>query len=234
MRNTYILSRLEQRLRQALPRGLSPAGELAVAGFLSLTGISRWQPARIGVLELSFVFDVGLPLGLIGDNPTLKPIAARVGDSICDGGDPDPDLWRVVHAAALLCHWGGKVEFAGTRIVVELPNARALDVDVGTPETMGRADANVPTLRMVDVRGDSGRHTEIAEACAEVFVASRTLAGVISFEPRFWVSIEQKEWIYRVRVNPRAEAGIFTAPFDGEDSTRRVLRVALLEPAAPE
>ena len=234
MRNTYTLSRLEQRIRQALPRHLSPAGESAIAGFLSLAGISRWQPVRLGILELSFVFYIGLPLGLIGDNPTVKSIAARVGDSVCDGRYPDTDLWRVVHAAALLSHWDANVEFEGTRIIAKLPNGSVLGVDVGTAEALGRGDVDAPTLRMIDVCGESGGHGVIAAACAEAFATSRRIVGVMSFEPRFWVSVEQKEWIYRVRMNAQSEASIGTSPFDRPDSGRRVLRVALLESAASD
>jgi hypothetical protein len=230
MRNTYALSRLEQRIRQALPRPPSPLGEAALAGFLSLTGISRWQPARLGVLELSFVFDIGLPLGLVGDVPTVGAITTRLGDDVYDGRRPAPGLWRVVHAAALLRHWGLGVEFEGERIRVKPPSAVGLEVHVGSAEGGARApDVDATHLRMVDVCGDSGRHGEIAAGCDAQFAASPALVGVVTFEPRFWVSIEQKEWIYRARVNRSADVSIGTAPFDREDSGRRVVRVRLLE-----
>jgi hypothetical protein len=234
MRNTYLLNRLEQRIREAMPRRLTPAGEVALAGFLSLTGISRWQPARLGVLELSFVFDIGLPLGLIGDEPSFRSVATAVGDAVCDGRRPDERLWRAVHAAALLREWGLDVGFDGERISVRRPNGEAIEVHVGTAEAPGTLDADPLRLRMVDVSGHGGQHGEIAAACGEVFAASRRLVAVVTFEPRFWVSVEQKEWIYRVSVNPDAETSIRTPPFDRADSGRRVVRVALLEPAAVE
>jgi hypothetical protein len=234
VRNTYLLNRLEQRIREAMPRRLTPAGEAALAGFLSLTGISRWQPARLGILELSFVFDVGLPLGLIGAEPSIRSVVNAVGDAVCDGRLPEERLWRIVHAAALLREWGLDVGFDGERICVRQPTGAAIEVHVGTAEAPGTLDADALRLRMVDVSGHAGRHGEIAAACGEVFAASRRLVAVVTFEPRFWVSIEQKEWVFRVSVNPNAETSIRTPPFDRADSGRRVLRVALLEPAAEE
>jgi hypothetical protein len=229
LRNTYTLSRLEQRIRQALSRPLTSSGEAAVRAFLSLTGISRWQPARLGILELSFVFDVGLPFGLIGENPTVRPIATRVGDDVCEGRRPEAPLWRRIHAAALLSHWGVPVEFEGEHLRMRLPGGARVEVPVGTAEAAGALDVDVPRLRMVEVAGDSGRHGEIASACDEVFAASPRLVGVVTFEPRFWVSVEQKEWIYRARVNREAESPIGMAPFDRADSGRRVLRLRLLD-----
>lgn len=229
VRNTYTLHRLEQRIRQALPRGLSPVGEAAVAGFLSLTGISRWQPARLGIVELSFVFDIGLPFALIGDAPSVRSIATRVGDAVCAGEAPHPQLWRVVHAAALLRHWGFSVEIDDDRLWMRLPDAPAIGVDVCSERAQGPRDPDTPTLQMVDVCGDSARHGEIAAACGQLFAASPRLVAVVSFEPRFWVSVERKEWIYRVGANPRTHALAGMTPFDSADSGRRVLRVALLE-----
>jgi hypothetical protein len=234
MRNTYLLNRLEQRIREAMPRRLTPAGEVALAGFLSLTGISRWQPARLGVLELSFVFDIGLPLGLIGDEPSIRPVASAVGDAVCDGRRPDERLWRAVHAAALLRHWGLDVGFDGEPIRVRRPSGAAVEVHVGTAEAPGTLDADALRLRMVDVSGHADRHGEIAAASREAFAASRRLVAVVTFEPRFWVSVEQKEWVFRVSVNPNVETPIRTPPFDRADSRRQVVRVTLLEPAAEE
>lgn len=235
MRNTFNISRLRQRIEDALPRPLSTHGQVAVEGFLALTGISRWQPERMGVLELSFVFDIGLPLGLIGDGESTRALATSVGDAVCEGRRPDPQLWRVVHAAALLCHWGAAVEFNGegvgpqAQLAITLPGGAALEVDVSATYPGGSSDADVPRLNMIDVVGAADRHVEIAAMCANDFVASPQPAGVISFEPRFWVSIEQKEWIYRACANPRADVRLEDPPFGGADSGRRAVRLTLLE-----
>jgi hypothetical protein len=240
MKNTYNLSRLKQRIQEALPRPPSPVGEAAIDGFLALTGISRWQPERLGILQLSFVFDIGLPFGLIGDNASVKPLATSVGDSVCDGRNPDPQLWRVVHAGALLHHWGIEVEFRGdgagpsAQIGVMLPSGTMLDVDVGAAYSMRRDDSQVPGLQMIDARGAPGRHAEVAAAFANDFAAPRQLVGVVSFEPRFWVSIEQKEWIYRACAHPNAAIAIDGPPFGKADSGRQALRLALLEPASAQ
>ena len=237
MKNTYNISRLRARIEEALPRPLSNVGEVAVEGFLSLAGISRWQPERLGVLELSFVFDIGLPLGLIGDNASVKPLAASVGDSVCDGRHPDPQLWRVVHAGALLRHWGVEIDIRGEgagaagQLGITLADGTSLEVDVSAAYPVNRGNS-AAGLRMIDVRGASGRHNEVATAAANDFAVSRQLVGVVSFEPRFWVSIEQKEWVYRACVNSDGVTPITGLPFEGTDTGRQVLRLALLE-AAP-
>jgi hypothetical protein len=238
VRNAYNISRLRQRIEDALPRPLSVHGAAAVEGFLALTGISRWQPERLGVLQLSFVFDIGLPLGLIGDSASARALATSVGDAVCEGRRPDPQLWRVVHAAALLRYWGAGVEFNGegvgraAQLAITLPNGAALEVDVSATYPGGTSEADAPRLKMIDVGGAADRHAEIAVTCADDFAASPQSAGVVSFEPRFWVSVEQKEWIYRACVNPQAGPALEGAPFDGVDSGRRAIRLELLEPAA--
>lgn len=235
MRNTFNISRLRQRIEDALPRPLSVHGETAVEGFLALTGISRWQPERLGVLQLSFVFDIGLPLGLIGDCASTAALATSVGDALFEGRDPDPQLWRVVHAAALLRHWGAAVEFNGegvgpaAQLTITLPNGAA-EVEVSATYPGGANEASAARLKMIDVAGAPARHAEIAAKSADDFAVSGSTAGVVSFEPRFWVSIEQKEWIYRACANPQSDLSLESAPFAGVDSGCRAVRLKLLEP----
>jgi hypothetical protein len=237
VRNTYNISRLRQRIEDALPRPLSAHGETAVEGFLALTGISRWQPERLGILQLSFVFDIGLPLGLIGDSESARALATRVGDAVCEGRGPDPQCWRVVHAAALLRYWGAAVQFDGegvgaaAQLAIALPNGTALEVDVSATYPASGSEGDLPRLTMIDVGGAAERHAEIAATCVDDFTAAPQPAGVVSFEPRFWVGIEQKEWIYRACTNPQADVALEGAPFDGADSGRRAVRLELLKPA---
>jgi hypothetical protein len=240
VRNTYNISLLRKRIADALPRPLSPIGEAAVEGFLSLAGVSRWLPERIGLLQLSHVFDIGLPFALIGDNPTVKPLALGVGDAVCEGKLPHPDLWRAVHAGALLTHWGGSVQFvtdtgaAASRLEVALPDGQTPRVDVvgwqpalGTEPVTDLADDR-PRILAIDVRGSGSCHEAITAACADDFDRTPEMLAVLSFEPRFWVSVEHKEWIHLARINANAQVPVASDTLGAGDGGRHTLSFALL------
>ncbi len=234
MRNTFNISQLRQRILGALPRALTSVGERALEGFLALDGISMWRPDRLGVLQLSFVFDIGLPFGLIGDNPSIKPLAMRVGDAARDGQYPDLDAWRVVHTGALLCHWGATVNFItdaatpAVRLEVERADGAALDVDVISGPSPAHAPSQRSRLIAIDARDRDVTHAQIALSCAAGFARSADVSGVLVFEPRFWVGIEQKEWIHQAQLNPDAAVPVAAEMLGGADTGRHALRLALL------
>jgi hypothetical protein len=238
MRNTFNISQLRQQILNALPGTLTPVGEQALEAFLALEGISTWRPDRMGVLQLSFVFDIGLPFALIGDNPSAKPLIVRAGDAARDGRYPNDDAWRVVHAGALLSHWGATVNFVTDPVtpavhlemglgandplnVVVVPAARAAECAMGL-------EAQRPMLTAIDARGSHGAHQQIAQACAATFAHATHVAGVLVFEPRFWVGIAQKEWIHLAQLNPAAAVAVPAAMLGRADSGRQALRLALL------
>jgi hypothetical protein len=235
MRNTYNVTLLRKRILDALPRALSPAGEAAVEGFLSLPGASAWQPDRIGLKELSFVFDLGVPASLIGPNESARALLSHIGDAARDGQPPNATSARVLHAAALLTRWGSRVEFA--------PEARAPRFELRTSDASfevwiaraGDTDAqSVPQefatsersrLIMAEVTGTHEGHAATLDA---TFAASSALAAVVLFEPRFWIGIEQKEWLYLARVNPHGGDTTLAESLGDEIGVRHALRIPLL------
>jgi hypothetical protein len=244
LRNTYNIGLLRRRILDALPRPLSVVGETAVEGFLSLAGVSAWNPNRLGLKELSYIFDIGLPLALIGDNVSSKAYAMHVADCVHDGRYPNEDRWRVVHAGALLSRWGAAVQFKAEpaewapQIEMQLPDGETLDVYVWKAATAlltgpvkgGSFDEQSPRshLLLIDVRGTGSRHEEISATLAEAFVRSERLSGVLSFEPRFWIGVEQKEWLHLARLNPNATVAVPAELLGNADHGRHALRLPLL------
>ena len=136
MKNTYNLSLVRRRIQEALPRPLSAIGEAALEAFLAVPGVSAWRPARLGLKELSYVFDIGLPFALIGDNASAHTRRLRAGDAVRDGLYPEQCLWDEIHAAAILRAWGAQVCFAAqtttsaARLEVRVGDGESLEVEV--------------------------------------------------------------------------------------------------------
>jgi hypothetical protein len=201
VRNTYNISLLRRRIQEALPRTLSPQGESAVEGFLSLPGASAWRPDRLGLRELSFIFDIGLPFALIGDKPVAKTLGLHAGDAVRDGRLPESTLWSAVHAVALLCHWGLDVRLVSTAMAplqfeVQMPGGAPFTLDVRRA-VLEPASAGLVAL---DMRGATVSFDAAAAYYCEQFAAG--LVGVLLFEPRFWIGVEQKEWLHMARLAP--------------------------------
>jgi len=235
VRNEFNIAQLRQRILGALPGALSGVGERAVEAFLALEGISMWRPARLGVLQLSFVFDIGLPFALIGENPSAKPLAMRAGDTARDGRYPEPDVWRVVHAGALLSHWGAAINFVtdaastSVRLEVALPDSGTLEVQVRPNGQTGCEESKRARLIVIDARGTHGALEQILQSCAVDLESSPAASGVLVFEPRFWVGVQQKEWIHQSTLNPSAAVPIAAAMLGNADAGRQALRLTLLE-----
>jgi len=233
MRNTYNISLLRKRIHDALPRPATPAGDAAIEGFLAMPGASAWRPLQLGLRELSFVFDVGVPFALIGPNASARALGARVGDAVRDGRPPDAAVARVVHVGALLTHWGWRVEFAAERDVSHV-SAQHADGAVHDVAVVHALDASTASLH--DLSSDSSRlilveaagaHERVAEGFADA-LASSSVAAVITFEPRFWIGIEQKEWLYLARPNRHARVALPDTAFGNAPCVRNALRIPLL------
>jgi hypothetical protein len=233
MKNTYNIGLLRRRILEALPRPPSPMGEAAVEGFLSLPGASAWRPERLWLKELSYVFDIGVPFALIGDNPSARMHGLRVGEVVRFGQYPPKELWSQVHAAALLIRWGAQVQFVADA------KTHALEVALGSGETV-----NVEVVRShpaldakyagrsyliaVDVRDASSRQEEIGALLRAGFQSAPQLSGVLLFEPRFWIGIEQKEWVHVAHRNPNATVPVASEVLGIADGNRHALRIPLL------
>jgi hypothetical protein len=232
MRNTYNISLLRKRIVDALPRPASPFGESAIEGFLSLPGASAWRPDRVGLRELSFVFDVGVPLALIGDNPSIRPIALEIGDAARDGRQPDKTLRGLVHAAALLSRWGCAIQFmAGEAAVrrtwrIEVAQSGGEPVDVVMVDAA--RDAIATDRLQLLVREVDGGLEDTATSFDDAFAQSREVCGALVFQPRFWIGVEQKEWLHLARLNPSARVALQSDRLGGADGERRALRLPLL------
>jgi len=232
MRNTYNISLLRKRIVDALPRGTTAIGEAAIEGFLSLPGASAWRPDRVGLRELSFVFDIGLPLALIGENPSARAIALEIGDAVRDGRLPERPVRSLVHCAALLSRWGWTVQFVadGTamqrhwRIEVAATDGETIDVLFGQPAAhIAGTGADRSLLLVSDVDGA----LETAAAAYDG-AFTRDVCAALVFQPRFWIGVEQKEWLHLARLNPTARVALTPEQLGGADGERRALRLPLL------
>jgi hypothetical protein len=367
MKNTYNIDLLRRRIQQALPRSLSPMGAAALEGFLSLPGASAWRPEKLALKELSYVFDIGLPLALIGDNLSARAHLFRAGDAARAGQYPDKDTWSEVHAAALLSRRGGEINFVAQSekppdIEVRLQNDRMVEVavvradlrrqraeihdkvqvvadrlvargvewnivcflidaaneldlksalDAATllgpsdhvddyrkrwavraippdrhgpvrepdfaralapewwpPDEPGIEVTSVPSKRLasqspvlavrslispaaylnalersafdrearsahpyliaVDLQDMPHGHERVVARLDEQFASWTHVSGALLFEPRFWIGLEQKEWLYSVQLNPHATRPIPREIFGNVDGSRDSIRIPLL------
>ena len=234
MKNTYNIGLLRRRIFESLPRPPSPMGEAAVEGFLSLPGASAWRPDRLWLKELSYIFDIGVPFALIGDNPSAKMHGLRVGEGIRFGQHPRSDLWSQVQAAALLTHWGAQVQFVADptthALEVAMANGEAVNVEVvrSDPAVDVKDHGGRSYIVAVDVQDVSGRREEIGAILSAGFTSASNVAGVLLFEPRFWIGIEQKEWVHSAYVNANAQTPIASELLGRADGNRHALRIPLL------
>jgi hypothetical protein len=153
-------------------------------------------------------------------------------------------VWSVVHVAALLSRWGAAVQFASDgqatsttkawRIDASWPEGPTFDVVLrdatrgdtaasGSPAN-GSGDER-PRLLAIDV---DGTLEHAAATFDETFARSPLVAGALIFQPRFWIGVEQKEWLHLARLNPTAQLSIAADRLGGADGHRRALRLALL------
>jgi hypothetical protein len=232
MRNTYNLSLVRRRIHEALPAGLTAVGEASIEAFLAVPGASAWRPARFGLKELSYVFDIGLPLALIGDDASVHTRRLRAGEAVRDGLCPERCVWDEIHAAAILRAWGAPVCFAaqtgfGAFLEVQLDSGETLDVELLRSALAERASTR-SRLLVVDARSLPRDDAHTAARFEHDGAAFADVAAVIAFEPRFWIGLRQKEWLYSVRLNPSATVEVPRTILGNADGSRHSMRFPLL------
>jgi len=227
MKNTYNLSLVRKRIQEALPGTLSAIGESALEAFLAVPGASAWRPARLGLKELSYVFDIGLPFALIGDDPSVQSRRLRAGEAVRDGVYPERCLWDEIHTAAILHAWGAQVCFAAPCLELRLADGATLDVEVLGTIPAERASTRA-RLIAADVRSLRDGYEQSVARLEQDGAGAADVAAVISFEPRFWIGLQQKEWLYSIRMNPSARVKVSLAILGNADGSCHSMRFPLL------
>ncbi|HEY6598189.1 MAG TPA: hypothetical protein VIZ30_02710, partial [Pseudomonadales bacterium] len=207
-------------------------GEASIEAFLAVPGASAWRPARFGLKELSYVFDIGLPLALIGDDASVHTRRLRAGEAVRDGLYPERCVWDEIHVAAILRAWGAPVCFAaqtgsGPFLEVRLDSGETLDVELLRAGSAERASTR-SRLVVVDVRSLPRDEQHTTARFESDGAAAADVAAVIAFEPRFWIGLRQKEWLYSVQLNPRATVEVPRTILGNADGSRRSMRFPLL------
>src|SRR4030095_3296233 len=142
---------------------------------------------------------------LIGDKPVAKTLGLYVGEAVRDGRRPEAGLWSAVHAVALLCHWGLDVRVSSVVVAPQLqfevlpPGGAPLSFDVK------RAMQEPTNARVVALDMQSAAVSFDTASAYYGNLFRDGLAAVLLFEPRFWIGIEQKEWLHMARLSESAE-----------------------------
>ncbi len=90
---------------------LSQFGSNSVDAFFKLPGMDSWNPRDYYLGTLSRIFDVGLPISLMGDISTADKHIGKIVQPILRFEKlPQPE-WSEVQAAALLRYFGFEAEF---------------------------------------------------------------------------------------------------------------------------
>lgn len=139
------MSALEPTLKElivsALPNRLSPLGLRSLDSFLNLELAPAWRPADLHLGEISRVFNVGLPLAMLGPNLSAEGHRKVISEAVSKHLQIPVSVSSEVHVAALLRHWGAEVAFV-PRGAEPTPDIRArwtndltVDVEVTRGET---------------------------------------------------------------------------------------------------
>jgi hypothetical protein len=102
--NKLALS-LSKQIESFLYKTLTDNGKAAISAFLSLPGLENWNKENINGLEVDRIFNIGLPLALIGKIPSVSRHTKIIAKSICNGQDLDSSKLSELHVGALLSHW---------------------------------------------------------------------------------------------------------------------------------
>lgn len=119
---TRVAEDVESRLGK-----LTPVGRRAVLAFQGLPGLKRWQLPPVDQAwfpEAMRAFEYGLPLALLGELPSFRPLQRRIAAHLADGKRPAKSDWAEVQAAALFSHFGAAIEFI-PRGAMRTPDMRA-------------------------------------------------------------------------------------------------------------
>jgi len=142
-------------------------GDAALKAFCELPGADMWQPERIWVLELNYVFDHGLPLALLAQNNTADRYRKEVAAALFQNTIFPASRWSEIHTCALLTHWGLKprfIEETKTKtpdLEILLHGGTIVDVEVARAEVRqehraayDRLAELAGALRPSDIEGD--------------------------------------------------------------------------------
>ena len=102
---------LRDRILLAVDSQLSKPGNEALDSFVNLPCVEKWQPENMYGLEITKVFNIGLPFALLAGNKSAESHRKAVGGAVGKGEEPSKSLLSEVHAGALLSNWGAKVKF---------------------------------------------------------------------------------------------------------------------------
>lgn len=105
---------LHDRVKSFLNCQLTQTGEEALAAFLALPGVEKWDPENVWGLEVDRIFFFGLPFSIIGDIPSAHDHRVKVGKNIIGKSGLTPSDISEIHIAALLSHWCLKPTFVKT------------------------------------------------------------------------------------------------------------------------
>ncbi len=138
MQNSNQISLLNKQIRDALSLPLSEIGEAALTSFLALPNVDTWYPNNLYLQELSCIFDIGLPIALLGNNLSADSHKSEIGKAIKSRQGLPPSLWSEVQVAALLTNWGETPSFVKTKawqipdieVQSKSKNGLVLDVEV--------------------------------------------------------------------------------------------------------
>jgi hypothetical protein len=104
-----------------------------------------------------------------------------------------------------------------------------LDVEVtrsdAAPLSLPRARSFVT---VVDVNAHPEHRDQVDAVLKAGFAGSPQLSAVLLFEPRFWIGIEQKEWVHSAHLNAQADVPIDGRLLGNADGHRHALRIPLL------
>jgi len=184
MQNSPRLDLLSKQIRAAVPNSLSQTGEEALAAFLALPGVDAWIPGKLLLGELSEIFDIGLALALIGNNPSADRHKLEISRAVQQKETLPRSLWSEVQVGALLSKWGAEFSFIKRTtsptpdIEVKLEGGLILDVEVACAEmrlaqtkAKDGLEALAGALRAGDVSwniacyfADASKDTELREA----------------------------------------------------------------------
>ncbi|MBX9636569.1 MAG: hypothetical protein K2Q45_03350 [Nitrosomonas sp.] len=135
------LGHLRNRILTAIPQPLTNIGNKALESFLELPNVEKWNPNNMYLLELSRVFDIGLPFSFLQGNATAATHRSKVGLAISRDEEASSSLISEIHAGALLSNWGATVSFVPRRhtptpdIEASWGGGAVVDVEVARGET---------------------------------------------------------------------------------------------------
>lgn len=194
---------LRNRVLEAIDQPLTSVGAAALDSFVALPRVGEWSPQNLYLLELSTVFDIGLPFSLLAGNTSADAHRRAVGAAIGRNEKSPTSLLSEVHAGALLSKWGASVRFVPRTNFptadIEADGGDGVNVDVevvrgdtrkdhqavqsGLAAFGGALRASDVTWNLAAFMRDASNHTDLAS----MFDAATNLRpGLSAEEPGKW------------------------------------------------